>query len=318
MPKFQRKSLFRLTLPLFISAFFSISVSFVDTIILSAYSDELAGAVSVANQILGMAYDFSGLLAVGAAILTAQYLGKDDIESAQRISVIAIIANTVLSFGIALNLFIGGPHFIDWVNTPPEIALDALIYLYVIAVAMIMNGFITAASAVLRAFGHTIEIMIAGILVSIPYLLLEYILIFGNWGFPEMGVYGSALATLIVRVGSVLFLVWVLNRRLKFKWRIGLSSGHFWREVIRLLRISFPSVGDNLAYNFYQLTMLSFIAGFGVTAVLTRSYVLTLVAFVYLVTYVISQGNEILVGYDKGSGDNHQPAFVYTALQFIR
>ncbi|WP_309384104.1 MATE family efflux transporter [Cerasicoccus frondis] len=304
MTQFQRKNLFQLTLPLFIIGVFTVGVMLVDTLILAAYSDELAAAVSVANQILSLAYDFSGLLAIGAAILIAQYLGKDDIQSARRISVIAICANTILSFFIALVLMIGAPTFIDWVNTPPEVAQDARSYMNVIAVAMIMNGFIAAGYAVLRAFGHTWEIMVASMFGSIPYLLLECVLIFGLWGVPELGVYGSALATLIIRIVTVAFLYYVMRRHLKFSWSFNAFSRDVWKHIWKLTRISLPSVTDNLLHNSYQLTILKFISAFGVAAVLTRSYVLTLTAFASMVAYIISQGNEVLVGYDKGGDDN--------------
>jgi Na+-driven multidrug efflux pump len=59
-----------------------------------------------------------------------------------------------------------------------------------------------------------------------------------------------------------------------------------------------------MCYNLYQLAMVSFIAVLGTTEVLTRSYALTITALPSLVAMVISQGNEVLVGYDKGSQDN--------------
>ena len=59
-----------------------------------------------------------------------------------------------------------------------------------------------------------------------------------------------------------------------------------------------------MCYNLYQLTMVSFIAVLGTTEVLTRSYALTITALLSLIAMVISQGNEVLVGYDKGSQDN--------------
>lgn len=111
MSQFERKSLFRLTLPLFLFTFISIGVTFVDTILLSGYSDNLAAAVSLANQILGVAYDVSGLLSVGALILISQHLGRDEVDKAKNIAVIAVQGSLVLGGAIALVLILGAGFF---------------------------------------------------------------------------------------------------------------------------------------------------------------------------------------------------------------
>lgn len=301
---FQRKSLFRLCLPLFLYAFLSILNSFLDQLLLSSYSPHLAAAVSVANHILGVAYDISGLMGVGALILIAQHLGCGEIERARSVAISAILANTVLGFLIAATLFIGGRFFVAWANTPPEIVGDAETYIYLIGIAMIGNGFLMAAAAVLRGFGYTTEILLLGVLGNALYLPLQYVLIFGRFGFPELGVTGAALSTLIVRFIGVVFLLILLPRRLgiRVKWRFPWSE---WSRVKQLLRLSVPSVGDNIAYNLFQLSMVALIATLGVAGILTRSYALTFGAFLSIVANTISQGNEILVGYDQGARDHH-------------
>jgi len=311
MAVFEKKGLARLTFPLFLYAFLSVGVSFVDQMLLSAYSEGLAAAVSVANQILGVAYDLSGLLAVGALIVVSQSLGRDDIAGAQRVASIAILGNTLFSGLVAVVLFMGGDYFIAWVNTPPEIRAEAKIYLYVIAFAILFNGFIVAATSTLRAFGHTWVILVLGLLANFLYLGLEYALIFGNWGFPELGVWGAALSTLIVRLLSVVFLLWLLARVLRLRIPRSLKRLRFGeapvklrapiRLVGRLTRLSAPSVCDNILYNLYQLAIVSFVAILGTASILTRSYSLTVTALVSIIARVISQGNEVLVGYDQGA-----------------
>ena len=171
MSQFERKSLFRLTLPLFLFTFISIGVTFVDTILLSGYSDNLAAAVSLANQILGVAYDVSGLLSVGGLILISQHLGRDEVDKAKNIAVIAVQGSLVLGGAIALVLILGAGFFADWVNTPDEIRNDVIAYVYIIAGAMVFNGVITSVTAALRGFGRTVEILIMGLVANAVYIL---------------------------------------------------------------------------------------------------------------------------------------------------
>lgn len=302
MIQFERKSLFRLTAPIFLFSVVSIGVTFVDTILLAGYSENLAAAVSMANQILGIAYDVSGLFSVGALILIAQYLGRNQIEKAKNIVVVAMASSCLLGLIIGGVLVLGAGQFADWVNTPEEIREDVIIYVYVIAVAIIFNGLIVSVTAALRGFGLTVEILIMGIIANVVYIFFEYTLIYGRFGFPELGVYGAALSTLIVRVASIGFLLWVLKRKLGIVFNA--TPIGFIKKVKQITKISYPSVSEGMCYNLYQLAMVSFIAVLGTTEVLTRSYALTITALPSLVAMVISQGNEVLVGYDKGSQDN--------------
>ena len=302
MIEFERKNLFRLTAPLFLFYLIQNGIIFVDQALLAGYSENLAAAVSMANQILGVAYDVTGLFSVGALILIAQYLGRNQIGKAKNIVVVSMASSCLLGLIIAGILVAGAGQFADWVNTPEEIRKDVIIYVYVIAVTIIFNGLIVSATAALRGFGFTVEILIMGIIANVVYLFFEYALIYGRFGFPELGVYGAALSTLIVRFASIGFLLWVLKRKLDISL-IATPIG-FFKKVKQITKISYPSVSQNMCYNLYQLTMVSFIAVLGTTEVNTRSWALAIGALSSTVAMVISQGNEVLVGYDKGSQDN--------------
>ncbi len=302
-PAVAARTLFQLCYPLFINGFLSLLVTLLDQIIISSHSDQAAAAVSIANQVLGIAYDLSGLLAVGGVILVARHLGAGDETRARQVANVAIVANALLGLLIALVLVPAGPWVLRLVGTPAEIFNDARLYVHVIALAMVFNGLLMAAVAVLRAFGHVKVILLLGIIANLLYITLEYVLIHGFGPVPSLGVFGSALATLIVRVIGVLLLVWVLARRLRLQLRSGLAWQPWAALTRRLAALSWPSVLDNMAYGFYQLTLVSFITGLGVTAVLSRSYTLSLTAFLSLLLLTISQGTEVMVGWRIGASD---------------
>ncbi|HAY48696.1 MULTISPECIES: MATE family efflux transporter [Thalassospira] len=300
--KFERKNLFQLCLPLFLYGIMTIVVSSIGTMLLSNYSDELAASVSMANQILGLGYDLSGLMSIGALILISQYLGRDQVEDARMIAQIGFIASIVFGVIIAVVLAGGAVFYTDWINTPPEILEDVLIYIYGMSVGMIFYGFINTAIAALRGFGRTIEILWFGAIGSVAYLALSYVLIYGFWIFPELGIYGPILSNLVIRTFKIGLLIWIL------KWKLGLSVFHIppglWQQTKKIFKLSYPSVGEALGYQLYQLFVVSLIAGLGVTAVLTRSYSLTLTQLMAMIMLVISYGNEVLIGYDKGAEEN--------------
>ena len=200
---FQRKSLFQLTLPLFLFGIMSVGVTFADTMLLANYSDDLAASVSMANQVLGIGYDLSGLMSVGVLILIAQFLGRNDVARAREIAQIGFIASACFGVLMAAGVAGGATFYTDWINTPPEIRDGVLLYIYSISVTLILYGFINTAIATLRGFGRTMEILWYGVIGNVVYLGAKYVCVYGVWIVPEMGIHGAALSTVIMHVDLV-------------------------------------------------------------------------------------------------------------------
>jgi putative MATE family efflux protein len=295
-----QKTLFQLSFPLFLHSFLMLAVVLIDTMIISAHSPGAAAAVNVATQVLTVAYEFSALLGVGGVILISHSLGRGDEARAREIAAVTVLANTLLGLIIGGLMAAAGPLVLRWLNTPEAIAGEATLYIRVVACAMVFNGFMVAAVACLRGFGRSRTVLLMGVFAAAFYLTAEYLLILG-WGpFPALGVLGSALGTLITRVVAAAALV-VLLSAIGVHLRLAniLPS---WGLVKRLFALSFPSVSDNIAYSFYQLVLLGFAASFGVVAVLSRAYVMIAATFLTLVIMAISQGNEVMLGFQRGAG----------------
>ncbi|MFJ7755696.1 MATE family efflux transporter [Peribacillus muralis] len=300
----ERKSLFQLSWPLFINMFLAIGISFVDSLMISQYSNDAAAAVSMANQILSVAYDVSALLSIGAAIYIAQMIGANRFDEAKKFASNSLVGGALFGLIITIILIACSPILLKLVNTPDEIRSDTMIYLAISAISLMANGLFIGGASVLRSFSKTKDILILGIFANVFYLLFSYALIFGEFGVPELGVKGSALATLLIRVlGSILLLI-VIWKRLGITLRFSIKD--MYHDSIKMIRVAYPSVGENMLYNIYQLVIVSLIGILGVSSILTRSYVLTVTAFVSLFTITLTQANDILVGYAKGNGETEK------------
>jgi putative MATE family efflux protein len=306
LPPFRPRGLWQLAWPLCLFSALTALTSVVDAMLVSGYSQELAATVSVANQLLGVGYDLSALFSIGALVVVSRHLGAGEIEAARRAGLVAIGCAAGLGALVAALHVAGAGKMVTLANTPPEIAADARVYVAVTGVSFVFNGVITAGAAVLRGFGRTREILVLGVLGNALYLFLEYTLIAGRLGFPELGVWGSAGSSLLVRGAGVVLLGWVLVRRLGFgradlRWSGGEPAGGIAR---RLLRLSGASTAENVAADFAQIVLIAGVATLGTAAVLTRSYALTLAMPLPFLLNALHQANETLVGYDRGAGDH--------------
>lgn len=220
---------------------------------------------------------------------------------ARQLAVVAIVDNSGIGLLLGLMIGIAGPFVLWLLDTPDVLAADARIYLGIVAAAMIFNGFSMAAMSCMRAFGQTRTILKQGVLVAALFVAMEYGLVLGVGKIPGLGVTGAAFGVLFIRIVMVALLWNAIARVVQI--RISLRALHRQTPLIRrLLTLSFPSVSDYIAYGFYQLILLGLVSGFGVAAVLSRTYTMIVMAFLILVIVAISQGNEVILGYRRGEG----------------
>lgn len=292
--------MWRLGLPLLLNALLGLFTSLVDAVILSRYSKEAAATVSIANQILTPVYDLSLIVGVGAVVLVSKALGQADAMHARHVSGVAILANTLFGVLVGLVLWLLAPWLVVLVDTPQALRGSAEHYIRLIAWAMPFNACLLAAMSCLRAFAMGRMVLYLGLLAFPGYALLSAVLVMGLGPIPALGVEGSAWATVLIRVLAVGVLLMLLPRATGVLWPGWGSLVQARGQLVRMVRIASPSVLDNVSYGFYQLLLLSFVAGLGVTAVVGRFYALTLGAFLAVIVVAISQSNEVIVGHLAG------------------
>lgn len=293
---FRRIGILRLSWPLLAVTLVTLLAVVADTAILSLGSPELNAAVATANQLFGIPYDLSVLFALGALVVIAQLLGAGRIASARRATIIALRANTVLGIAIAGGIAVLGPWLLELINTPDELMGESLVYLYAVLGGFVFNAYLVVATAILRAYGRTVVILVLGTLLNVSYLLMQYVFIL----VLELGAFGAALSTTLARGVTAAIVVWVVYRRTGAHLFSRLPPRDVDTGAGRMARLSVPSVLENGLYNVGILLVVSFINVLGTDAINARSYALTLTGLVTGVVLALAQANETIVGWDKG------------------
>lgn len=297
-PRFARLGMLRLSWPLLVVTVVTLLGALGNQVLLSAESAELNAAVSSASQILGVLYDVSVLFSLGGLVVISQFLGAGEQPGAQRSGVIVLRASAVLGLVVMVLTAVGGPLVLEIIDTPAEIIGDARTYLWVVAVGMAFNAYVVAATAVLRAYGRTVAILVLAVVVNLLDLALLYVFLFVF----DLGVIGAALPTLVVRGIGVVLLARMIRRWTGIRPLAALPvvEPGARRRRWQIARLSIPTVLENAAYNLAIVAALRFVNQLGTDAINARSYVLTLTALVTGVVLALAQGNETIVGWDVG------------------
>lgn len=185
-------------------------VALLDNIMVGQVGTLPMSGVSIANQLMFIfnltVFGASG----GAGIFTAQFFGKGDHEGIRytfRFKFLVCLLLSVAGIGIFLS---GGPALLGIYlqgEGDPAAAQQTLAYgmsyLKVMLFGLIPFAITNAYSSTLRETGQTVVPMVGGVIAVVVNLALNYILIFGHFGFPAMGVQGAAIATVVSRYAEL-------------------------------------------------------------------------------------------------------------------
>ena len=303
-----KKKLLRITWPIFIESLLLSTLGTVDTFMVSRYSDSAVAAVGVSNQIINMINLFFVVITSGTSILVAQYIGanregKRNNEIIQLCGV-SIGFNALIGLVLSLVLACFGIGFLKLLNTSSDILYLANDYLKYVGGFIFIQALSMTITAILRPHGLVKICMYVTLFVNVINAFLNYILIFGKFGAPELGVVGSALGTTISKFVGLCILCVVVYREILKGYSIKLLWPLPIKHLKNVMSIGIPSAGENMSYSLAQLVLMSFINSISVETVTTRSYVINIVNFAVLFSAALAQGNGIIVGRLVGERKN--------------
>jgi len=284
------------------------SLGTVDTFMVSRYSDSAVAAVGVSNQIINMINLFFVVITSGTSILVAQYIGAN--KNGKRNNEIIQLCGVSIGFnaliGLILSLVLScfGIGFLKLLNTSSDILYLANDYLKYVGGFIFIQAISMTITAILRPHGLVKICMYVTLFVNVINAFLNYVLIFGKFGAPELGVVGSALGTTISKVIGLCILCVVIYVQILKGYSIKLLWPLPIKHLKNVMSIGIPSAGENMSYSMAQLVLMSFINSISVEIVTTRSYVINIVNFAVLFSAALAQGNGIIVGRLVGEKKN--------------
>ena len=216
------------TIPVVIQNALTNFVSLLDNIMVGQVGTEPMSGVAIVNQLfLVFNLLISGGVS-GAGIFTAQYYGKGDMEGVRhtfRAKLWIVVASLGISFAVFLTL--GRPLIGLYLNEDTASAVATLeyahSYLNIMLIGLIPFALSQCYASTLREAGDTVPPMKASMVALFVNLVLDYIMIFGKFGLPALGVAGAAWATVIARFAEFgVLLVLTHRNRAKYPFLSGL------------------------------------------------------------------------------------------------
>lgn len=207
------KTLISVAAPLVLQQLITTSVQLVDNVMVGRLGEQAIGSVAVVNQLYFIVILVTFGALGGAGIFTAQYYGSKDYDRLKetfRFKVIVGFLIATLSF-ILFTLF--GRTFMSLFTDNPVTIQGGLNYLNIIKWSAFPWILSVAISNTFREIGITKPLLKISIFTILANTALNFILIFGLFGFPALGIIGAAIATLIARVLEFVLTLILLNTK---------------------------------------------------------------------------------------------------------
>ncbi len=271
---------------------------------------DAVGAVGLATQILGAVRAGIAAVGTGTIALVARYIGANDRDNAEEVLKQSVVWGVIVSTAIAIPVIVFAHPLMSLFQVHGPMEDMASRYLQIVMISEPFTGVFLQCASGLRGAGDTRTPLWIGGIVDLVAIVLNYALIFGKFGFPNLGVDGSAIATLIAyTLGGVIFF-WVLSfdgMVLNFRWN------RLWPHVDlgkRIMRIGYPAAVEQLVIQFGFVAYVAFIASYGTKEVAAYFIGVRILALSFLPGFGFSNAAATLVGQGLGARD---PAYARKA-----
>ena len=244
-------------------------------------------------------------LNTGSTALISRAKGEENKDLAHRILQQSILLSLVLSIVISIAGFMSAEAMVVFMGASEDYIIEAATkYMEIQMVGFVFNALTLTITACLRGVGKTKESMVYNLVANIVNVALNYALVYGNWGFPEMGVVGSSLATVIGQTVAFAIAVVVILKKddyleLKFKGLFKLDMP----IINRMVRVGGPAMGEQVIIRAGMMIFTKTITSLGSDAFATHQIAGNLLTMTYNTGQAFGIAATTLTGQSLGRRD---------------
>lgn len=296
------KKLLSLVLPIAFQQFMLSLVSASDALMLGLISQDALSAVSLAGQVTFLFNLFLSAFSMGTSMLAAQYWGKGDKESLEKILAFVLRICLIVSFVFFIGTLCFPRQLMYCFTSESGLINGGAAYLKASAISYLLCGVSQIYLCIMKNTGYAVKSTLISSTAVIINLSLNAALIFGLWKFPALGIAGAAYATVIARAVEMLWAVFdsAGAGRIRLRFRFFLHADHALKTSYR--RYSLPILGNQLAWG-CGFMMYSVVMGhMGSDAVAANSIANIAKNLMICFCIGIANGGSILIGNELGAG----------------
>ena len=312
------KSFMILALSLALQNLLTYGVNMMDTLMLGRYSQNAMGGVSLCNQIQFLLQMLVVGAGEGAVVMGSQYWGRKKLEPIPHIIGVALRFGGALAVLLFILVFGWPNQILSLLSNDPAVIAEGAKYFSIIRYTYVIFTITNILVASLRSIGVVrIGYMISGSTLVIN-VCLNYLLIYGNLGFPEMGVRGAACATLIARCVELIIVIWFLKYRenvlnLNLRKLLHIDTSY----VRDYMKVSLPVLINQALWGVAQMVQTGILGHLGGDVTAANAISVQVYQVLSVVCYGAASAAGIVVGRTIGEDNEKKLHPLVTTLQIL-
>ena len=301
-----------MALPVMLTQLGASLVGFFDSMMVGHYATVDLAAVSFSNAIFFTVMVFAMGALMGITPLVGIQVGEmsqgADTKNVFQQRIASLFQNgllfTVLLSVVMLVVLSACIPFLDRFGQDPEVIRVARPYYILIVISLVPFLFFSFFKQFLEGLGNTMVAMVITLLMNGLNILLNWVFIYGNWGFESMGAAGAGLGSLISRIGMPLCFFGVMALHKEWKQYLRMAWERFsWQRVRELAKIGFPIGGQTLLETFLFTASFVIIGWISKEALAAHQVANQIADMTFMLALGIGSATTIRVSHQLGEGN---------------
>lgn len=291
-------------IPLVLQNIVTLSVNLADNIMLGAYSETALAGVAAVNQIQFVYQQLIMALGDGLVMFGSQYWGRGQVQPIKKITASAMYGAAALAAVLFALASLFPRQAVGIFTTDSGIIGEGAAYLGIIRFTYL---FFAVTQLLLAAVRSTETVKIASCLSMLTFCIncgMNYMLIFGHFGAPQLGVQGAAIGTLLARMAesaALVFYIWKREQKLKLRFRDFLQFD--WKLLKKYYRLTAPMLVVQGLWGVNTALQTVILGHMTAAAIAANSAASTLFLMVKSASVGAASAAAVIIGKAVGTGD---------------
>lgn len=307
------KSLLILTLPLILHNFFETSIHILNTSMMGTLGDEKIAAAGIANQIVFIFIVVGFGFNSGISIFIAQYNGAKNFLNIKKMVFLSIVTGIITAIIFTLVSVLIPELILGLFTKDPEVILIGASYLKIISISYLPTALAFSIIFALRSIGVVKIPTIVGVVSLIIGIGLSYLLIFGAFGMPKMGVDGAAIGISISKILEFISLIFVFKRYPKLVPQITIYKHISGKLLKQIFLKTTPVLLNEIAWVMALTIFIGIYSRMGTIQSASANIFITIDKLGIIIFWGMAQASAILIGNVIGEGD-FKKAYEYSNI----
>lgn len=291
------KGVFSLVVPMALQNLINVGVTAADVIMLGRVGEKVLSGASLAGQVQYIMTLFLFGLTSGATVLTAQYWGKDDKKTIEKILALGMKAAIIVTAAFTVAALLMPDVLMRIFTSDPEVIAEGVKYLRIVALSYVAVGITQTYLYIMRSVERVIVATVVYLISLLCNVTLNAIFIFGLFGLPAMGIQGAALATLIARLLEVVLVFGyarIFNKDIKFHFSYFLHTEKLLYQDF--FRYAIPVIINEVMWGLGTAANTAILGHMGSAAVAANSVAQVARQLATVVSFGLSSATAIYLG----------------------